>query len=434
MQRSRWITQLGSTLCLAANAAGAEPRLTIVEAPPSCCAGIWAGTITGTASGIDPASTSVVVYAETDLLYVQPYEEARIEIGPSGTWRTPTHGGSRYVALLVRSTYRPEATCNTVPAVGGDILAVASAPDDQRRLEFAGTTWIVKSSGQVPFGPGPLPWSDDDEHVWLDAAGRLHLRLAPQDGAWYGAEVFTAEPRGYGQVRFEFASRLDGLDPNVVAAGFLYADGGAEMDVEFARWGDALNPQPAQFALQPDRVHGFEWEQHSDASLHSIAWMPGMVRCTSREGTLDAPGPAQAEHRWTTGVPVPAGERLHFNLWLHGGQPPLDGLPVELVIADVAFEAVNASDAMVAIAPRFEVVTPAALPLRGWMAFPTAGRVAMLLFDVRGRRVAQQELEHASTQQFIWDPGPLPAGVYWLRLHTEGTAIARRVVLPAARR
>jgi hypothetical protein len=36
-----------------------------------------------------------------------------------------THGGTEFAALLVKTSYKPEATCGTIPGVGGDVIAVA---------------------------------------------------------------------------------------------------------------------------------------------------------------------------------------------------------------------------------------------------------------------------------------------------------------------
>jgi hypothetical protein len=131
-------------------------------------------------------------------------------------------------------------------------------------------------------------------------------------------------------------------------------------------------------------------------------------------------------------VPVPAGERLHFNLWLHHGSPPRDGLPVEMVIAAVEFETPVAVEWVEGDATRLQVATPSRLPLRGWMSLPRAASFELQLVDVRGRRIARQA-GFAHSPRFEWDPGRVAPGVYWLRLQSPAGVAARRVVVPAGR-
>jgi len=76
------------------------------------------------------------------------------------------------------------------------------------RIPFAGCRWIVKSSGDVPFGPGPNLWSDAPENVWVDAEG-MHLRLVERDGQWTCAEVMSESYIGYGRLRFEVDGAID---------------------------------------------------------------------------------------------------------------------------------------------------------------------------------------------------------------------------------
>ncbi|HEX8966849.1 MAG TPA: glycosyl hydrolase, partial [Chloroflexota bacterium] len=70
-----------------------------------------------------------------------------------------------------------------------ETTSVSAIPDGRRAIEFAGYAWRVRTASVLE-GPGPNYFSDSPEHVWLDADGRLHLRVAPEpDGRWYAAEV-----------------------------------------------------------------------------------------------------------------------------------------------------------------------------------------------------------------------------------------------------
>lgn len=83
------------------------------------------GVIEGTVSGAT-RECKVVVFAHGDVWYVQPYTASPFtSIGSGGKWRTETHLGTEYAALLVASGYRPPNTVIELPSEGGPILAVA---------------------------------------------------------------------------------------------------------------------------------------------------------------------------------------------------------------------------------------------------------------------------------------------------------------------
>lgn len=87
-------------------------------------------TISGKVRGVDPATYKVVVYTLAGgTWWVQPTAaEPLTDIDHGGKWKTITHLGSTYAALLVKSSYSPPATINSVPKTGGDVLATSIVP------------------------------------------------------------------------------------------------------------------------------------------------------------------------------------------------------------------------------------------------------------------------------------------------------------------
>ena len=85
--------------------------------------------ISGEVRGVDYGTHKVVIYTFAGgTWWVQPtVAEPLTDIDQSGKWRTITHVGSTYAALLVKLSYRPPATMNSVPKVGPDVLAVTLA-------------------------------------------------------------------------------------------------------------------------------------------------------------------------------------------------------------------------------------------------------------------------------------------------------------------
>jgi len=102
-----------------------KPEIKITEVPPKGAGPDRVERIAGTVSGVNTKECKVIVFAQTDTWYVQPYiETSDIEIKNSNTWQTDTHLGSQYAALLVNNSYKPPRTTGRLPEVGGQILAI----------------------------------------------------------------------------------------------------------------------------------------------------------------------------------------------------------------------------------------------------------------------------------------------------------------------
>jgi hypothetical protein len=224
-------------------------------------------------------------------------------------------------------------------------LFVATAVE-ARTIQFSGLTWYVRSSGNAPSAPGPNYFSDSTNNVWVDAEGRLHLKITKRRGRWSCAEVIAATSIGYGTYRFYVDSPVGTLDPNIVAGLFTWSDDPAynhrEIDIEFARWGHAANPN-AQYVVQP-YTHSsniMRFEQPADArTTHAFTWQPHAVDFVSLRGHRTAAStPEELIHQWTgfSSVPIPGGENPRINFWLSEGKAPQNGREAELIIRRVEF-------------------------------------------------------------------------------------------------
>jgi hypothetical protein len=323
----------------------------------------------------------------------------------------------------------------SLPEVDGVAVRARSlVPDSQRRIQFAGRNWIVKSAPHLEAGPGPNLWNDDPESVWVDAAG-LHLRIVQRDGRWYSAEVFSEEYCGYGRYRFEVDAGVEHLDANAVFSGFLYDESGGEMDVEWSRWSNTANPANAQFVVQPDQVHPLALSLNGVPVVHEITWMEGGVDFDTRLASSNTPTSSLASWSVRNGVPTPAFTRLRFNLWLHGGAPPDTGAEIEVVVrscelttpTDVAADGTGARGRLATTSPVRRAKFAYQLEL------PSAGPVAVTLFDVRGRQIARllQATLPAGSHALAWvaPSSRVTPGVYFLRADGPGLRQSRKLVL-----
>jgi hypothetical protein len=231
----------------------------------------------------------------------------------------------------------------TVLLATGLALAAAGSPADASRraqartVQFSGYTWKVKSSTGL-VGPGPNVFSDSATNVWVDSAGRLHLKLTYSKGRWRCAEVINAQSLGVGRYTFELDSSVEALDPNVVLGLFTWSDDPAyanrELDIEFSRWGNAADATDGQYVVQPYDGAGHLQritQPAVAASTHFFDWRAGAVAFSSATATPAAWTYAGAD------VPPPGSEHVRMNLWLFRGAPPTDGRSVEVVVRRFTF-------------------------------------------------------------------------------------------------
>jgi hypothetical protein len=182
-----------------------------------------------------------------------------------------------------------------------------------RSIQFSGYTWRVKRH-TTPVGPGPNFFSDAECNVWVDARGRLHLKITRTGSRWECAEVICTRSLGYGTYRFYLDSEVHALDPKVVLGLFTWSDtpdfGYREIDIEFARFQGATGPN-GYYTIRPhDPGHpqyAFVWPAGVRQSVHWFRWEPGRLYFRSVRGHRPQPSSASAiVAEWTyTGGFVP---------------------------------------------------------------------------------------------------------------------------------
>ena len=146
---TRWRLQgLLVALCVMLNGCKSQRRdgvlsIEFTHVPPAAQGGGARGdaekldTIAGRVHGSHPGE-QLVIYAHSGPWWIQPDpDHPFVSIQSDSTWRTPTHFGLEYAALLVEPGYHPPLTLDLTPTPGGPIATVA----------------IVKGSGPPTFAP-----------------------------------------------------------------------------------------------------------------------------------------------------------------------------------------------------------------------------------------------------------------------------------------
>jgi hypothetical protein len=336
------------------------------------------GFISGTTSGVDPLLHHVAgfLHIEGSGFWTKPsFLAPTVLIDGAGGWSLDVGTGGLesldpfatiFCAALLPLSEAPGLVSSAV-----SLPPLASALDVDcvdrpgRLLSFAGRTWAVKHA-PLPVGPGGNVFTDRVEDVFVDSEG-LHLRVAFFDDEWWSSEVFMTETLGHGLYLVKTNSRLDVLDEDVTLGVFTWDPHGdettvpgavnREIDFEFSRWGNALDPENAQSVVQPYHVPGNLRrytipDLSSDAHLtHFFAWAPSYIRFVALLGDHDPaaipPAAVLDDHRYDHDpaagryVPTAGRARLRINLWMNGGAggppAPAHGTEVEVVVTDVEF-------------------------------------------------------------------------------------------------
>jgi hypothetical protein len=264
----------------------------------------------------------LVLFARSGVWWVQPTaEEPFTEVRPDGSWKTKTHPGSAYAALLVTANYKPPTTINTLPEKGGSILAVAQVEGPAlthpviETLDFSGYQWERR---QAASDRGGSRNRYDPANVWTDKDGFLHLKIAKRGQEWTSAEVSLLRSLGYGSYRF-VVHDIAGLEPAAVFSVFTWDDAGPprEVDIELSRWGETTSKN-MQYVVQPYYVPAnvVRFVAPEGLLTHSFEWEAGRIAFKTFRGTETTARPV-AQHTFTSGVPATGAELVHMNLYVY---------------------------------------------------------------------------------------------------------------------
>jgi len=301
-----------------------QPSIQITRVPPADPGGpqkldFIEGSVQGAQTG-----QQIVLYAHSGIWWVQPTAaQPTTKILPDGTWKNSTHLGIEYAALLVEANYRPQVQTSALPDIGNGVVAVAVAKGTPNRsfvektLHFSGYDWVARSAGSDRGGE-PNEYSPDNE--WVDDKGFLHLRMQDRNGKWTCAEVFLTRSLGYGTYRFVVQESAH-LSPSAVFGMFTWdlarsQDFRNEIDIELSRWGEPKSKN-AQYVIQPFYVpeNVSRFTVPAGVVTHSFRWEPGKVSFLSVQGNGGPSSSRLSQHLFTSGIPSPAEEAVHINLY-----------------------------------------------------------------------------------------------------------------------
>jgi hypothetical protein len=278
-------------------------------------------TIEGRVKGARP-DQRIVLFARSGVWWVQPLaDQPFTTIQRDSTWKTSTHPGSAYAALLVDRDYKPPVTVNTLPQKNGLVQAVATAEGPVlgqpvlKKLDFSGYEWLVR---QTPGNPAGTPNQYEAANAWVDQRGYLHLRIRKTPAGWTSAEVSLSRSLGYGLYRF-VVSDISHFEPPVVLTISTWDASGPdqEMDIEISRWGE-LAGKNAQYVVQPYYVAAnvVRFLLPPGRLSYSFNWAPGRVTFRTVRGSEAAAKPdVVAAHVFTSGVPSLGGETVRIELY-----------------------------------------------------------------------------------------------------------------------
>jgi hypothetical protein len=107
-----------------------------------------------------------------------------------------------------------------------------------------------------------------------------------------------------------------------------------ELDVELSRWGNPSSKN-AQYVVQPFYVPAnvSRFAAPSGVLTHVVRWEPGTASFrTFRGAEGKGAGTNVSEHAFTSGIPTPAAETVHIDLYDYHHLPNANSLPVEVVV------------------------------------------------------------------------------------------------------
>jgi hypothetical protein len=295
------------------------------------------GRVTGARDG-----QQIVLFAKSGVWWIQPLTiKPFTPVGSDSTWKNSIHLGTEYAALLVEPGYRPPATTDALPKVGGPVVAVATvkgtggfAERARKTLMFSGYEWELRWISSDRGGANDY----DPNNAWVDEQGFLHLRLAFRNGRWTSSEVINTRSLGYGTYSFVVRD-VSHMDPAAAFGLLTWDEQGAEqnhreLDIEISQWGDRTIGN-AQYVVQPYYVPAnvVRFMAPAGQLTHSFRWEPGRAAFRTVRGADAASRAAPvAEHEFTAGIPTPGTERVRMNLYYFRYAPAAPRGDVEIVV------------------------------------------------------------------------------------------------------
>jgi hypothetical protein len=216
-------------------------------------------------------------------------------------------------------------------------------------VQFSGYTWNVRNTGNNSEGPGPNIFNGSN--AWVDASGRLHLKITKNTSTnkWNCAEIYSTQSFGLGTYQWQVEGAIGSLDKNIVLGLFNYSGRNEfdEMDVEIARWGNNAWPN-LNYTVWPASSGYNRWSYTQNFSLTGGTYTTHRFKRTSNsvafksmygfyndDTNLFASATCNAP-TWsisTQAMPI------HMNLWLFDGLAPSDAKEVEIIIHNFKYTA-----------------------------------------------------------------------------------------------
>ena len=260
---------------------------------------------------------------------------------------------TRDLSAVIAGSYRPSTPDNT-RQIYGTHYGYAYTPEDvyigKRVAGRLQTALFFPDVGSHDTAP---------HHLAIDNNGMVHLIVAdvniyqdnrldlywvigdPATGKWNCAEVSTQQTFGFGKWQFWVEGSIDKMDKNVVLGLFNYSghDGFDEMDIEWARWGNARYPN-CNYTVWPAQqgFNNFSFAKEitlsSNNTTQRFTSTANSVLFQTLQGFKDdntnqiATATCTAPPNSISTLPMPA----FINLWLFQGHAPSNKKGVEIII------------------------------------------------------------------------------------------------------
>lgn len=321
---------LVSFLCLGTfNCGRVQPSIEFTTIPPAGPASLnRIEFIEGKVKGAAPGQRIVILFQNGVWWMQAAADRPFVDIEGDSRWKSTTHPGTAYAALLVDSHYQTQPKMNQLPTKGGSVLAVATTPGTPPRrlkvIQFSGYPWSVR---EIAGEAGHTINLYDSSNAWTDQNGSLHLRVTKRGDKWVCAQVNLTRSLGYGSYRF-VTRDISHLEPAAIfISGFL-----SQMDFEIGRWGHP-EEKNEQYIIKPAAVpaNTVRFTTPGGPITHWMIWGPGHALFRTVEGSPPRVGAhVVAEHDFTSGTPSPGIDRVGLHLYVmgHSVQPLRQGFEV----------------------------------------------------------------------------------------------------------
>ena len=199
------------------------------------------------------------------------------------------------IVLVLANAVPMTAALSTATSMANNAQASATPVTS---INWAGYTWQITDYKGGSF---------TSDNVWVDTAGKLHMKLIYENGKWEGYNLILNNTVGYGTYKWNIDTDVGALEkanPSLLFSPFLFdstlsSQNYGEIDIHMSKFGATDDRTNMNWTIRSAGLTDYEGITGAGVT-HTLQWMPTYLKFTAQ-------GPSQPykEMNFTNAAQIP---------------------------------------------------------------------------------------------------------------------------------